>query len=228
MVKAQESGKWLRLVTTIALIVSLWVITVTASSATLDQKICACVAKNGSLRVITATEICDKNETRLEWNISGVPGPIGPQGTEGPIGPQGPAGGVQRHVYNYIIDNASDGEYIAETIWSEVTEMGWPPRPCTKYVTVRYYNMVFPLPGSMSDLPIVNTSVGGYMVHVSQGFRTSADGSSLEMLFPFKWTRTETIVFADTGEIQGPGTSVYYDYNNGPDGLLDLQLIVLY
>ena len=52
-------------------------------SGTLD----ACINPgNGMMRLVTATEACHANETRVEWNI------VGPQGPQGPPGPQGPKG----------------------------------------------------------------------------------------------------------------------------------------
>jgi hypothetical protein len=35
---------------------------------------------------------CKKDETALDWNQQGIPGPQGPQGVPGPQGPQGPQG----------------------------------------------------------------------------------------------------------------------------------------
>ena len=52
----------------------------------------ACVKKNGALRTIAADGACKKNETALDWSISGTPGPQGPQGPSGPAGPTGATG----------------------------------------------------------------------------------------------------------------------------------------
>lgn len=47
----------------------------------------------GALRVIDdAVTGCRSNETSLDWNAQGVPGPQGAQGPEGAQGPQGPEG----------------------------------------------------------------------------------------------------------------------------------------
>lgn len=56
-----------------------------------------CYAKSGgSVRVVdTSVDACKANETALDWNVQGPPGPQGPQGPQGqagPTGPQGPAG----------------------------------------------------------------------------------------------------------------------------------------
>lgn len=63
----------------------------------------ACV-KSDKLRSIGTGLTCAPNETLLEWNVMGQPGPQGPpgpqgetgpagaQGEPGPMGPQGPAG----------------------------------------------------------------------------------------------------------------------------------------
>jgi len=61
----------------------------------------ACVKRNGGLRIIAPDGTCKKNETALDWSISGVPGPQGPQGPIGPqgaTGPQGPAGPVATEI----------------------------------------------------------------------------------------------------------------------------------
>lgn len=43
---------------------------------------------------------CKKDESALDWNQQGIPGPQGPQGIQGPQGPQGPPGPpVGGHVY---------------------------------------------------------------------------------------------------------------------------------
>ncbi len=48
---------------------------------------------NGSLRVIdNSTTQCKSNETALNFNQTGLPGPQGLQGPAGPVGPQGPQG----------------------------------------------------------------------------------------------------------------------------------------
>lgn len=51
----------------------------------------ACV-KDDKLRSIGTSLTCGHQETLLEWNVVGEPGPQGPAGPQGPIGPQGEAG----------------------------------------------------------------------------------------------------------------------------------------
>jgi hypothetical protein len=46
----------------------------------------------GTIRIVKAAEGCKPNETALDWNAQGVPGPQGPQGAQGPQGPQGAQG----------------------------------------------------------------------------------------------------------------------------------------
>jgi hypothetical protein len=53
------------------------------------SRVHACVARDGTLRIIAATGACRANESALDWSISG---PVGPQGPVGPEGPQGPEG----------------------------------------------------------------------------------------------------------------------------------------
>ena len=47
---------------------------------------------SGQLRVVGPDQHCKKNETAIQWNMTGPQGPPGPQGPAGPAGPQGPAG----------------------------------------------------------------------------------------------------------------------------------------
>ena len=54
----------------------------------------ACVNPgNGDLRLVNSGETCHNNETRVEWNVTGPPGPPGPQGSPGPQGPPGASSG---------------------------------------------------------------------------------------------------------------------------------------
>lgn len=46
----------------------------------------------GNLRIVGATQACKKNETLLEWNITGPKGDTGPAGPTGATGAQGPKG----------------------------------------------------------------------------------------------------------------------------------------
>lgn len=45
-----------------------------------------------NFRLVPAGEACKKNETRVQWNVVGAPGPQGPAGPQGSAGPQGPIG----------------------------------------------------------------------------------------------------------------------------------------
>ena len=62
---------------------------VTWALAATDGVIYACVAKDGTLRIVSDANQCRKGETLLTWSVTG---PIGPKGDTGPMGPQGPAG----------------------------------------------------------------------------------------------------------------------------------------
>ena len=52
----------------------------------------ACVAKDGTTRIVGPTGVCVGKETALHWAIQGPPGPQGNQGAQGPPGPQGNQG----------------------------------------------------------------------------------------------------------------------------------------
>ncbi|MEA2972482.1 MAG: hypothetical protein QOG82_940 [Actinomycetota bacterium] len=55
----------------------------------------ACYAdNNGALRLVDsdAGGTCKNKETAIQWNQTGLPGPVGPQGPAGPTGATGPAG----------------------------------------------------------------------------------------------------------------------------------------
>lgn len=50
------------------------------------QVIQACVAGDGTVRIVSSGTACKRSETSISWNQIG---PQGPQGTQGPQGPQG-------------------------------------------------------------------------------------------------------------------------------------------
>jgi len=56
-----------------------------------SNQISACVSGDGQLRVLTVvgTDSCKKNESSLNWSITGPQGPQGPAGAQGPQGPPG-------------------------------------------------------------------------------------------------------------------------------------------
>ena len=47
---------------------------------------------NGMMRLVDSSAPCHNDETRVQWNVMGVPGPAGPTGPTGPTGPAGPTG----------------------------------------------------------------------------------------------------------------------------------------
>lgn len=58
-----------------------------------NDTIYACTANNsGNLRVVALEGQCKNNETAVNWNIQGEPGPQGEQGEQGGQGPQGEQG----------------------------------------------------------------------------------------------------------------------------------------
>jgi YVTN family beta-propeller protein len=53
----------------------------------------SCVkTSNHQIRIVGPNDTCGHNETPLDWNIQGLPGPTGPTGPQGIPGPQGPIG----------------------------------------------------------------------------------------------------------------------------------------
>jgi hypothetical protein len=79
-----------------------------------DSTIRACVAKNGSVRVLTAKRACTKRETAIAWNRRG---PVGQTGAAGPAGERGPAGadGRDADASNHYTKAESDAKYLATT-----------------------------------------------------------------------------------------------------------------
>ena len=58
-----------------------------------DARIYACVQKSADkFRLVSASEACRPNETRIVWNVVGPQGATGAAGAIGPQGPQGPKG----------------------------------------------------------------------------------------------------------------------------------------
>jgi hypothetical protein len=51
----------------------------------------ACVAKDGTMRIVAATVTCKSQETALDWNITGPQGLPGQDGAPGASGPRGPS-----------------------------------------------------------------------------------------------------------------------------------------
>jgi hypothetical protein len=84
----------------------------TSSFIRSDGTIRACVAKSGSVRVLTAKQSCKKRETPIAWNRSG---PVGKTGPAGPAGAQGAAGRDGRDVdaSNHYTKAESDAKYLA-------------------------------------------------------------------------------------------------------------------
>ena len=71
-----------------------------------------CVLPSGNLRVVVGSgRGCRRNETPLDWNQAGVPGPPGAVGPPGPAGPQGPAGpaGPPATVLLAVVDKGCAG-----------------------------------------------------------------------------------------------------------------------
>lgn len=72
-----------------------------AETATAQGQIYACVNNSsGTPKIVSATESCANNWSKVVWNQQGAAGPAGPQGpagatgASGPAGPQGPSGAV--------------------------------------------------------------------------------------------------------------------------------------
>ena len=54
---------------------------------------CVLTKEEGKFRIVSATQACKKNETRIQWVSTGpVKGPTGDAGPSGPAGPVGPPG----------------------------------------------------------------------------------------------------------------------------------------
>jgi type VI secretion system secreted protein Hcp len=94
-------GRGLRLVreyprSTVALVGIVGMLSAAMAYATIPDSsgvVHGCFDNSGHLRVIdSAAETCKKNETAIDWNRSGLPGPAGLTGATGPKGDTGPAG----------------------------------------------------------------------------------------------------------------------------------------
>ena len=79
-----------------------------------------CVASQGDLRVIdSATSECKRNETSLDWNQTGVQGPVGatgPTGPKGDTGAAGPSSGIQTRVPGGIAFDATATPVVSLTL----------------------------------------------------------------------------------------------------------------
>jgi hypothetical protein len=76
-----------------SMIVSLGVSSLVSAQGGDPTLIHSCVnSSGGTLKVVGPGEACKNQETALDWNQQGVPGPAGPPGPMGPPGPLGPVG----------------------------------------------------------------------------------------------------------------------------------------
>lgn len=75
----------------VAAVVGIW-LTPAPAAAQGANRIDACVAGSGLIRVVGRAEPCRRRETRIHWNVRGPRGVRGPSGPMGPMGPAGPAG----------------------------------------------------------------------------------------------------------------------------------------
>jgi hypothetical protein len=89
----------------LALFISLGGGAYAATSRSSDPTIRACVAKSGSVRILSAGRSCRKHETAVSWN------------RRGPVGERGPAGadGKDVDVSTHYTKAESDGRYLAAT-----------------------------------------------------------------------------------------------------------------
>jgi hypothetical protein len=70
-----------------------WLLMTTTPLGAAADVLSACInSGNGMMRLVTASEPCHANETRVSWNSEGPAGPPGPTGPVGPTGPTGPSG----------------------------------------------------------------------------------------------------------------------------------------
>jgi hypothetical protein len=86
----------------------------TNDSAPADGTIRACVAKDGSVRVVTAKGPCKKRETAIAWNRQGPVGEAGLPGERGPAGADGAPGkdGKDVDAGNHFTKPESDARYL--------------------------------------------------------------------------------------------------------------------
>lgn len=110
----------------------------------------ACVANNGTLRVVAVGESCKNGEGLITWNLrgpagpSGPAGPAGPQGVAGPGGAAGPAGPA-----------GAQGPQGPQGPAGDV-----PPAP-TPVITAQMTLETLNPATIVGPIPIINFSVGG-------------------------------------------------------------------
>ena len=95
--KALFTGRRARVVASAALVVGVVGGGVAAAglafaSTSTTSTLIACKGHEGSLRLVSSASDCRRNETVVQWNVTGPTGPQGPTGPTGPKGPTGPAG----------------------------------------------------------------------------------------------------------------------------------------
>jgi len=65
---------------------------IASSDGFAQSVIYACIASDGTMRIVGDSAMCRKSETSLNWNRQGPQGATGPQGVAGPQGVPGSAG----------------------------------------------------------------------------------------------------------------------------------------
>lgn len=75
------------------LALALLAVPIALRAASTTEVLEACVNPgNGNMRLVDSSTACHNNETRVQWNVEGPPGPTGPAGPTGPTGPKGDKG----------------------------------------------------------------------------------------------------------------------------------------
>ena len=62
------------------------------ASTSTSSTLIACEGHEGGLRLVSSASDCRRNETVVQWNVTGPTGPQGATGSQGPVGPTGPKG----------------------------------------------------------------------------------------------------------------------------------------
>lgn len=101
-----------------AVIVFAALATVSSSPGFAQSVIYACVASDGTMRIVATSGACRKNETSLTWNQQGPQGPTGPQGPQGVPGTAGSGEMVWIDSANAVIGpllsiQGTDAQYAA-------------------------------------------------------------------------------------------------------------------
>lgn len=107
------------------------------ADAQTSDKIRACIANNGSVKILADGETCGARERAIEWNVAGPQGPQGPQGPPG----EGGSGVRALNASGELLGPVIDSTTVVLTLPSgrKVSAQLFPAGPPSNWTVMQYY-----------------------------------------------------------------------------------------